>query len=490
MKKAIVIGAGIGGIAIATRLALKGFSVDVFEASGKVGGKMDEFSMGDYRFDWGPSLFTLPQLVTEIFKEAGVNIQEYFDFLKKDVTCNYFWSDGTRLSAYSQTDLFAKEVEKVLEVPASIVEDYLGESEKLYAATSPLFLEKSLHKLATYLNHEVLESVKVLSKLKMFSSLHEVNSNKLKHPKLIQLFDRYATYNGSSPYLTPATMRVIPHLEFSLGTYLPKQGMSQIPKSLHKLSVERGVSYHLNSPIKRIVVEKGEVAGVECNGEIHKADIVISNSDIVPTYRKLLKNQKAPEKILSQPRSSSALIFYWGINKTFPELDLHNIFFSDDYKKEFEDIFTHSTVGEDPTIYVNITSKEIPGDAPSQSENWFVMINVPGNTGQDWQAISKKLRRVVVSRLSRELSVDLDSHIEEELVVTPVEIETKTGSFQGSLYGASSNNTMAAFLRHPNFSQKIKNLYFVGGSVHPGGGVPLCLLSAKITSQLIGPLQR
>ncbi|GAB5557528.1 MAG: phytoene desaturase family protein [Schleiferiaceae bacterium] len=488
MNKAIVVGAGIGGIATACRLAINGYDVKVFEASSKLGGKMDEFSMGDYRFDWGPSLFTLPQLVTEIFKEAGKNPEDYFQYQQKEVTCNYFWNDGTRLSAYSQPLKFAREVEQVLGVPAATVLDYLSESEKLYNATTPLFLEKSLHKASTYFNTDVLESVKVLSKLKMFSSLHEVNLQKLKNPKLVQLFDRYATYNGSSPYLTPATMRVIPHLEFSLGTYLPRKGMSQIPQSLIQLARELGVEFTVDSPVQSIEIQNDRAVGVRVGNQMHTADLVVSNSDVVPTYRKLLKDQKAPEKVLSQPRSSSAMIFYWGVEKNFSELDLHNIFFSEDYQGEFHKIFEEKTVGDDPTIYVNITSKEIESDAPKNGENWFVMINVPGNTGQDWESISQRIRTSVIKRLSKELNCDLEALIKEEKIVTPVEIEAKTGSFQGSLYGASSNNTMAAFLRHPNFSQKIKNLYFVGGSVHPGGGVPLCLLSAKITSQLVPDL--
>jgi diapolycopene oxygenase len=211
---------------------------------------------------------------------------------------------------------------------------------------------------------------------------------------------------------------------------------------------------------------------------------VVSNMDVTPTYRRLLRGQKAPEKILRQERSSSALIFYWGIKRSFPQLGLHNIFFSNNYKKEFQDIFNGVVPAADPTVYVNITSKDVPADAPAGCENWFVMVNVPEHKGQDWQKLIPAYREVIKRKLEPLLGADLTSVIENESTLTPLDIEFKTSSLGGSLYGTSSNNRYAAFLRHANESSRIKDLYFCGGSVHPGGGIPLCLLSAKIVSEI------
>ena len=207
--------------------------------------------------------------------------------------------------------------------------------------------------------------------------------------------------------------------------------------------------------------------------------------DVFYTYKKLIPKSKPPLKILKQERSSSAIIFYWGVKHSFNQLDLHNIFFSKNYAKEFESIFKNKTVYEDPTIYVNITTKDVLNDAPKGCENWFVMVNTPANHGQDWDKLVKKLRHIVINNLSDKLGISLKDKIECEEILTPITIEKKTQSYMGALYGSSSNNKMAAFLRHPNFSNKIKNLYFCGGSVHPGGGIPLCLLSAKIVSEII-----
>jgi phytoene desaturase len=237
--------------------------------------------------------------------------------------------------------------------------------------------------------------------------------------------------------------------------------------------------------VSQILVSGKRAIGVSVGEESYSSDIVVSNMDIVPTYRNLLKNHYQPEKTLSQERSSSALIFYWGINKEFKNLDLHNIFFSNDYKKEFQSIFEKKSIFSDPTVYINITSKDVKGDAPDNCENWFVMINSPNDSGQDWDNMIDEVKSNILKKINRLLNIDLEDYIEYEKVYTPKTIESNTQSYMGSLYGSSSNNLMSAFLRHPNFSNKILNLYFCGGSVHPGGGIPLCLLSAKIVSQLI-----
>jgi phytoene dehydrogenase-like protein len=179
------------------------------------------------------------------------------------------------------------------------------------------------------------------------------------------------------------------------------------------------------------------------------------------------------------------LIFYWGVARRFPELGVHNIFFSENYQREFEAIFQQKTVSTDPTVYVNITSGHTPTDAPPGHENWFVMVNVPHDQGQDWPALINQTRQAVLARVSKALATDVAPLIRAEHVWDPPGIAGRTSSFGGALYGSSSNNQLAAFLRHPNFSRKLEGLYFCGGSVHPGGGIPLCLLSARIVSDLL-----
>lgn len=485
MNKAAVIGAGIAGIATAIRLALKGYRVDVFEKNSYPGGKLSAFEKKGFRFDAGPSLFTMPHFVTELFEKAGENPKHHFQYSKKEITCQYFWEDGTRFTAYSDQDRFLNEVETVFGEPASRVKKYLQRAKKKYDLTAPIFLNQSLHKSKTFVSFDTLKALIQLPIFELERSLHSANKKAFSSPHLIQLFDRYATYNGSDPFQTSGMMTLIQHLEGNYGTYIPQGGMVSITNALVKLAERNGVTFHYEKTVEEIKVDQETVTGIKVENKELPYSHVVSNMDVYYTFSKLLPTQKRPEKILSQERSSSAVIFYWGMSHSFQELDLHNIFFSKDYKKEFEAIFNSKSIDDDPTIYINITSKDVPADAPKNSENWFVMINTPADHGQNWEEELTRLRKIVIAKLSKQLNKNITPLIVCEEVLTPPMIQAKTTSYMGALYGASSNKAMAAFLRHPNFSKRLKNLYFCGGSVHPGGGIPLCLLSAKIVDDMI-----
>lgn len=484
-KKALIIGSGVAGISTAIRLCIAGFDVEVFEANDYPGGKLSEIRLGKYRFDAGPSLFTMPQFVDELFVLSGKDPRDFFNYKQKSVVCKYFFDDGTHFTAFADPEKYAANAAEIFNVEKKTVLKYFRNAKKKYDLTAPLFLEKSLHQLGTYLNIDTLKAITQIGALGVFSTLNEHNKSYFKDERLQQLFNRYATYNGSSPFLTPGIMSMIPHLEQHFGTFAPAGGMISITNALHRLAVEIGVTFNFGNKVEKIIIQHSASKGLIVDGQEVHGDLVVSNMDIVPTYRKLLKEQIAPEKTLKQERSSSALIFYWGVKKSFPNLDLHNILFSSDYKKEFEQIFVENRIPDDPTVYINIGSKDEASDAPKNCENWFVMINVPGNKGQDWDTWIPKARRSVVERINKALKINIEDYIEEEALLDPRSIESRTQSFQGSLYGAASNNKFAAFVRHPNFSSELKDLYFCGGSVHPGGGIPLALLSGKITSDII-----
>ena len=482
MKKSIVIGAGIAGIATSIRLAKKGYAVEVYESNAYAGGKLSAFSSEGFRFDAGPSLFTMPQYVDALFELCDEDPRDHFTYHKKEIGCEYFWPDGTRLTAYSDQNRFLQEVEEQLNVAPKVVKKYLARAKEKFDLTAELFLENSLHRWGTFLTKNTIKALARLPLFELNKSLAKVNTAQLKEPHLVQFYNRFATYNGSSPFQTPGIMTLVQHLESEYGTFIPEGGMEQISQSLFQLAKRQGVKFYFNQKVTEILHTKNKVTAVMVNKQKLFADVIVSNMDIFPTYRHLLPKAKAPEKILAQVRSSSAVIFYWGIQKQFPALDLHNIFFSEDYQAEFNAIFNEHALYDDPTIYVNITAKDVPSDAPKDCENWFVMINTPADYEQDWETDIVSLRTKVLDKLEKRLNTSIRSHIVTEEVLTPPMIETKTQSHLGALYGASSNNKMAAFWRHPNFSREFNNLYFCGGSVHPGGGIPLCLLSAKIVS--------
>lgn len=484
-RKAIVVGAGIAGIATAIRLAVKGFDVEIHEKNSVAGGKMYLIEKDGYTFDAGPSLFTQPVNLEELFSLAGEDINAYFKYSALPLACRYFFETGKLVNAYTSRDAFADEMEKQLGEPKANVHRYLHNAERVYENVGQIFLNFSLHKASTWLHPRVLKALSSVKMPYLFNTLNEFNHQQFSTPEAVQIFNRFATYNGSNPYSAPGMLSLIPHLEQNQGTFYPEGGMISIPNALVALAKKKGVQFVLNSVVEEIVVENKSIKGIQSSSGFRPADVVVSNVDTYFSYKNLLKNPDAAKKVLNNERSSSAYIFYWGVKKLFPELHLHNIFFSKNYQEEFDHLFVKKKFYSDPTIYINITSKMEVGHAPQNAENWFVMVNAPANTEMDWAALRNELRQNIISKLSSMLSTDLSSHIEVEEVLSPLDIERQTASYKGSLYGTSSNSKWAAFLRQANFSSSIKGLFFTGGSVHPGGGIPLCLKSAKIVSDMI-----
>jgi phytoene desaturase len=475
----VIIGSGVAGLAASIRLAHLGFRVKVYEQQPTYGGKMGEWVSKGFRFDTGPSLFTMPQYVDELLtidEKKNVN----FSYKKLDIVCNYFWQDGTKLTAFSDIDKLALEFENKLGEPKQNIFKALKKSKEKFNITNHVFLEKSLHRISTFLNLATLKSVFMLPKVNILTKMHKQNKSLFKNSKTVQFFDRYATYNGSNPYKAPATLNVIPHYEFGFGAFAPELGIRSIADVLYKKAVGLGVEFKFDSAVTS--VEKRSTAYVINNAE--SVDILVCNMDVAAASVGPLANLLSAKKTKYEP-SSSALIFYWGLNKSFTELDTHNIFFTEDYKKEFDCIFIDKAIAKDPTIYINITSKTNKADAPTDCENWFVMVNAPYVAHQNWDEMIEQAKSNILAKLSKLLHCDIANYIEVEHKLTPILIRDKTSSYKGALYGSSSNKLMSAFLRQPNFSRKHKGLYFCGGSVHPGGGIPLSLLSAKIMTDKI-----
>lgn len=478
-----IIGAGIGGLALAIRLANKGFKVTVFEKNSYPGGKLSELKLNGFRFDKGPSLFTMPNLIDELTALQGSALT--FEYQKLDVITNYFYPDGTQLKASANLDDFAQEVHVTLNEKKETVLKHIKRNAFYFKTTEDLFLKQSLHQVKNFINLKTVKGILLAPFLGLYTTMHKKNEQTFSNPKTVQLFNRFATYNGSNPYKAPALMNMISHLEFNLGAYLPKKGMHQITTHLVALTDEAGVTIKYNETVERLKLgANNRLEHINSNGINYPFDIVASDIDIHALYKNLLPDSLTPTKLIQQEKSSSAYVFYWGIDKEFSALGLHNILFSDDYKKEFDNLFSEQFPTDDPTIYINITSKYCKDDAPSGCENWFVMVNVPHNKNEQIN-YTTEIRKNVIHKINAMLHTDIEKHIVAESTLSPVDIENQTSSYGGSLYGNSSNNQFAAFLRHANFSPSIKNLYLVGGSVHPGGGIPLCLFSAKIASQII-----
>jgi len=482
--KIAVIGSGIGGLASAIRLAVKGHDVTVFEKNSFAGGKLSQIHLGDFRFDTGPSLFTLPQLVEELFLLCDENMKDLLPYERLENNCKYFFTDGTVFNFYHDKERLKQEIiEKTSENMDNILRR-LSESEEIYTASAPVFLFSSFHKLSNFNTEPYKKILFQLHKLNFNKTMHGANRKDFSDPNMVQLFDRYATYNGSNPYKAPATLNMIAHLENNIGAFFPKNGMYAIADTLYKLALKHGVNFRFDTAVTEIIVENKKAIGITTNNQNELYDLIVSDTDVKYLAQNMLKHPLSKRLKKAEP-SSSALIFYWGVKQSFPELDLHNIIFSNDYKTEFEKLFKEKTLTNDPTIYIFISSRITKEDAPVGSENWFVMVNAPANNGQDWGKLIAEARENIIAKINNTLKINIQELIVEEQIASPLTIEKNTLSQDGALYGSSSNSMFSAFLRHPNWLNSIKNLYFVGGSVHPGGGIPLSLASAEIINQEI-----
>lgn len=485
-KRVAIVGAGIGGMAAAALLAKAGHQVTVFEQADQAGGKAASVRLGGYRFDTGPSLLTLPEVFRAFFARLGLEMDDYLAPIPLAPLCAYFFADGTRLHSYSDAERFAVELEAAGVATGAELEAYLAKSAQLWNLAGELFLTRSLHQVSTYASRRGMRAILNAGRLSPFSNLHAANARAFADPRAVQLFDRYATYNGSSPFRTPATMRIVPHVEYAYGGYALQGGIVSLPRAMERAARHLGVEFRFGEKVERIVVERGRCCGVEAGGQVHPADIVVSNADVLSTYRTLLQEPQAKEvrRYERLEPSSSGLVFLWGVAKKFPQLQVHNIFFSGDYRDEFDALFQRLDLPVAPTVYVNVTSKVAPEDAPPDGENWFVLLNAPRNAGQDWPALAARARQAVLTRVSRTLECDVEPLIREEKIIAPPDIERDTGSTHGSLYGIASHSPVSAFLRHPNRSRRIGGLYLAGGSAHPGGGMPLALLSGILAADL------
>lgn len=486
-KKVAIIGAGLGGLATASRLANNGFEVHLFEQNSYPGGKASEFVRDGFRFDKGPSLLTMPYVIEDLFKDCNEDIKQYLELRKIEPVCRYFYSDGTIINAYSDLNKFSDEIWFKTKESRESLKKFFDYSGKIFDLSAELFLFNNPKNVKTFLNLKAFKTLLQINKIDSFRTVHQAVSSFFKDKRIIQLFDRYSTYNGSNPFEAPATLNIIPYVEYNPGSFLPKGGIYKITYALFNLAKKKNVKFHFNSRVDEILLKDSSAVGVEVNNERILFDAIISNADVNYTFKNLLKNiQTSESKRYSRLKPSfSGLVFYWAIDGTFKEFETHNIIFSENYKKEFDELTKEKIIPNDPTVYIYISSKSNPEDAPTGKENWFVMVNAPYNCGQDWNKEIEKARKSVISKINSLLKTSIESRIIFEELLSPIEIEKQTSSYLGSIYGISSDTKTAVFLRQSNKSSTIKNLYFCGGSAHPGGGIPLVILSGKIVSDII-----
>ena len=466
----------------------------LLEKNSSPGGKMNLVEADGFRFDTGPSLITLPGVIADTFRAAGRRMEDYITLKPLEPLTRYRFPDGTGLDLSSNLPRLVSELGNFAPSEITALFRFLAYSRSLFERAGPVFLFRERPHLRDLMTRRAPDALRIDAHM----SMHHAVRRFFKDPRLVQLFDRYATYNGSSPYRAPATLSMIPYIEIAGGGWYIEGGLYRLVEALMSVAQELGVNYQPNCEVSEILVEartgwggRGRVSGVRFKGGGNLyADMLVVNADPMYTYETLVPEQFRDTRFVrSMERlepSSSGFVLLLGVRGDYPNLAHHNIFFGPDYREEFEYIFDRREPVPNPTIYVACTSKSDPSQAPPGCLNLFVLVNAPALTPEaDWPTWSGPYRDAIISALEAQGLTGLRERIVFEQIITPQDFSEKYHSWQGSIYGLSSNSRQTAFRRPPNRAPGLRNLYFVGGSVHPGGGIPLVLLSARLVARLI-----
>ena len=499
MARVVVVGAGLGGLAAAARLAASGHGVTVVEQSEEIGGKLGLFARDGHVFDTGPSLVTLPQVFRDLFAATGGSLEDAVDLVRLDPAVAYRFADGTRLVMPGSPDAVPGALDDALGAGAGAQWAALqARAAEMWRISEGPFLRSPLRGAATLAR--LARNPADVATIAPWQTLRGLGAGYLQDPRLRTVLDRYATYSGSDPRRAPAVLATVPYAEQAFGSWYVRGGLHRLAEAVAERATEGGAVVRTGCAVRRVVVEGGRAAGVElADGGQLAADVVVSGADAAAVYRDLLpadRSTRGVRRNLTRATPSlSVVVLLLALRGRTPGLAHHTVLFPADYDAEFDAVFgTGRFRGAprpvaDPTVY--ISAPDDPALRPDDdSESWFVLVNAPRHDpdrGVDWDApgLAETYADRVLDVLA-ERGMDVRDRVRWREVRTPADLERSTGSPGGSIYGTSSNGARAAFLRPDNVSP-VPGLFLVGCSAHPGGGLPLVALSAEIVAGLIGP---
>jgi phytoene desaturase len=484
--KVIVVGAGVGGLSAAIRLAARGFDVTVLERLERVGGKLNIILDGGFRFDTGPSLVTLPWVIEDLFRAADEKLEDHLKLVRLEPVCRYRFADGSGFEASSDLPTMMTNLEHFSPGTGEDFMAFYGHAARAWRGSRKPFLESNINSPLDFIKDGIPWTD--LSALLPWPTLDGLARRYFRDPRMHQFVGRYATYTGSSPYHAPGTLSTVLYSEYAFGAWYAMGGLYRIAETLEVLARKMGAQFELGATVKRIMTDESyagfgpvgeQVTGVQLeDGRVLNADAVICNADAAHLYADLLPAQFDPRRRRLEP-SLSGFVMLLGVQGETPGLAHHNIFFSNNYPLEFKRIFDDQQPAENPTVYVSITSKTDPTQAPAGMENWFVLVNAPPTGHVNWAQEAEPYANLILDKLERH-GVHVRDRIIVKHLLSPTDLETRYRTWRGGIYGTSSNGVLSAFLRPQNRAPRVRNLYLASGSAHPGGGLPLVMLSGKL----------
>jgi len=483
---ALVLGAGIGGIAAAARLARQGYKVTVVEKEALPGGRCNQLMRDGHRFDIGPTLFLMPEIFAETYAALGERMEDHLDLRRIDPTYRVRFDDGTQLSLTSDVNTMQAQLEAIEPGSTDAYLRYLAEGSLHYRLSLEKFVGRNFYHLLDYFS---LENLPLLFKLKALVKHYENIGHYFQDPHLKAAFTFQNMYLGLSPFDAPATYSLLQYAELGKGVWFPMGGLYRVIESLAAIAQANGVRFLYNTPVTKIEVDGRQATGlILANGTRLTADVIVANADLPYVYRELLPDQAEADRLEKLKYTCSAIMFYWGVDRVYPQLDTHNIFLADDYRGSFDRIFKDHSLPDAPSFYIHAPTRVDLAAAPAGQDTLMALVpvgHIDAAADQDWNALRDAARGRIVRRLADVGVRDLDQHLKFEVAYTPKDWLSLYNLAKGAAFGLSHNFWQVGYLRPHNRHAQYGNLYFTGCSTHPGTGLPMALLSARLTTERI-----
>lgn len=486
-KTAIIIGAGIGGIATAVYLVGNGYKVDIFEKNSSPGGRCGQLIRDGHRFDLGATMMMMPGIYKDVFRSLGIPLFENRDIHPLEDLYRIYFDDNEVLSFSPDKEKMKSQLEKI--EPGSFMrsQKYVDDGYKIYKLGIDKLIGRNFDSIFQLVN---FRNAGLLIKLKTYISNWAYAKKFFRNNHLLMAYTFQNIYVGQSPFTSPALFSMVPAAELVEGSFFPEGGMFSIVEKLLSAARSKGVNIHYDSPAAKINVIKDKAESITLeNGTVIKADVIVANADLPYVYRRLLPDKRKSARIDKLKYSCSAICFHWGLDKSYPRLGHHNVFLSDGFREGLDSIFRNKSVSNSPSFYVHAPCRSDLSAAPEGGDTLSIIVgagHVDRTRQQDWESLKEKTRSAVIKRLRQAGLEDIEKHIRVEMCYTPESWENACNITRGSVFGSLAHNIFQmGYFRPHNRHDRYRNLYFTGGSTHPGNGIPNVLLSAKLTAERI-----
>jgi phytoene desaturase len=486
-KTAIIIGAGVGGIATAAYLAKNGYAVDIYEKNSSPGGRCGQLVRDGHRFDLGATMLLMPGIYDDVFKSLGIPLFENKDIHPLEDLYRIYFDDNGIFDFSKDAEKMKIQHEKIEPGSFSRSRKYVDDGYEIFQIGMNKLIGKNFDNLFQFVN---FRNALMLLKLKTYISNWKYAKKFFRNRHLLMAYTFQNIYVGQSPFNSPALFSMVPAAEITEGSFFPEGGMFSIVQKLLNGAEAAGVKVHYNQAVNKITINGNQAEGVILeDGTEKKAGVIVANADLPYVYRKLLPDKKKSARLDKLKYSASAICYHWGLDKVYPQLKHHNVFLSDHFEEGLNRIFRDNSVSDTPSFYVHAPCRSDPSAAPENGDTLSFIVgagHLDSRKRQDWDSLKTKTRAAIIDRLKKIGMEDIEEHIKFEVCYTPESWENACNISRGSVFGSLAHNIFQmGYFRPHNQHGRYSNLFFTGGSTHPGNGIPNVLLSAKLTAERI-----